>query len=63
VLDLFTAQINNDHAREVYLNATRRFAEWCDTHGIGQLADVRDFQVAALVKDLQGKLSPAMCLM
>ncbi len=27
VLEFFTAQINNDHTREAYLNATRRFAE------------------------------------
>ena len=28
VLEFFTAQINNDHTRKAYLNATRRFAEW-----------------------------------
>src|SRR6266571_4796001 len=58
VLEFFTAQINNDHTRKAYLNATRRFAEWCDAHGIGQLADVQAFHVAAFIKDLQGKLSP-----
>ena len=26
VLEFFTAQINNDHTRKSYLNATRRFA-------------------------------------
>jgi hypothetical protein len=26
VLEFFTAQINNDHTRKAYLNATRRFA-------------------------------------
>jgi len=41
VLEFFTAQINNDHTRKAYLNATRRFAEWCDAHGIGQLAECR----------------------
>ena len=30
VLEFFTAQINNDHTRKAYLNATRRFAAWCD---------------------------------
>ena len=30
VLEFFTAQINNGHTRKAYLNATRRFAEWCD---------------------------------
>jgi integrase/recombinase XerD len=29
VLEFFTAQINNDHTRKAYLNATR-FAAWCD---------------------------------
>lgn len=30
MLEFFTAQINNDHTRKSYLNATRRFAEWCE---------------------------------
>jgi site-specific recombinase XerD len=58
VLEFFTAQINNDHTRKAYLNATRRFAEWCDGRSIGQLADVQAFHVAAFVKELQGQLSP-----
>ena len=58
VLEFFTAQINNRHTRKAYLNATRRFAEWCDAHGIRQLADVQPFHVAAFVKDLQGEFSP-----
>ena len=32
VMELFSAQINNDHARKPYLNATRRRAEWCEAH-------------------------------
>src|SRR5450755_394381 len=58
VLEFFTAQINNDHTRKAYLNATRRFAAWCDAHGIGQLADVQAFHVAAFVKELQGEFTP-----
>ncbi len=57
MLEFFTAQINNDHTRKAYLNATRRFAEWCDARGIGQLADVQAFHVAAFVKELQGEFS------
>jgi site-specific recombinase XerD len=57
-LEFFTAQINNNHTRKAYLNARRRFAEWCDAHGIGHLADVQAFRVAAFVKGLKGKLSP-----
>jgi hypothetical protein len=35
VLEFFTAQINNDHTRKAHLNATRPFAAWCETRGIG----------------------------
>jgi hypothetical protein len=57
-LEFFTAQINNDHTRKAYLNATRRFAEWCEAHGIAQLTDVGAFHVAAFVKELQEEFSP-----
>jgi site-specific recombinase XerD len=50
--DFFTTQIENDHTRIAYLNATKRFAAWCNAHGL-QLADVRPFHVAAFLKDLQ----------
>lgn len=56
-IEFFTAQINNDHTRRAYLNATRRFAQWCDEHGIRLLADVQAFHVAAFLKTLQGELS------
>lgn len=56
--EFFTAQINNDHTRKAYLNATRRFAEWCETHSLHQLADVQPFHVAAFVKELQGQFTP-----
>ena len=58
VLEFFTAQINNDHTRKAYLNATRRFAEWCEPRGISELAGVEPFHVAAFVKELQGEFSP-----
>lgn len=58
VLEFFTAQINNDHTRKAYLNATRRFAEWCDGHDLSELADVQPFHVAAFVKELQGQFAP-----
>jgi site-specific recombinase XerD len=57
VLEFFTAQINNDHTRKAYLNATRRFAQWCEPHGIRELAAVEPFHVAAFVKQLQGEFS------
>ena len=34
VLEFFTAQVNNDHTRKAYLNAARRFAQWCEAHGL-----------------------------
>ena len=58
VLEFFTAQINNDHTRKAYLNATSRFAQWCEDKGIRQLADVHAFHMAAFVKHLQGEFSP-----
>lgn len=56
-LEFFTAQIKNDHTRKAYMNAARRFAQWCDDKGIRQLADVQAFHVAAYVKHLQGEFS------
>jgi site-specific recombinase XerD len=58
VLEFFTAQINNDHTRKAYVNATRRFAEWCSAHGITELAGVQPVHVAAFIKELQGQFSP-----
>jgi len=57
-VEFFTAQINNDHTRKAYLNAARRFAEWCEAHGLHELVDVQAFHVAAFVKELQGQFSP-----
>ena len=57
VLEFFTGQVNNDNTRKAYLNATRRFAAWCDEKGIRQLADVQAFHVAAFLKNLQGDFS------
>jgi hypothetical protein len=51
-LEFFTAQINNAHTRRAYLNATRRFAEWCASKDIHELAKVEPFHVAAFVHDL-----------
>src|SRR5713101_419967 len=56
-LEFFTAQINNDHTRKAYLNATRRFAQWCEVHRIRELAAVEPFHVAAFIKELQKEFS------
>ncbi len=58
VVEFFTAQINNDHTRRAYVNATRRFSEWCAGQGIEHLSSVLPFHVAAFVEQLQGEFSP-----
>jgi site-specific recombinase XerD len=54
----FTGQINNDHTRRAYMNATRRFAAWCASKSIDELVAVQPFHVAAFIKDLQADVSP-----
>ena len=58
VLEFFTAQISNDHTRRAYMNAARRFADWCAGNSIHELSQVQPFHVAAFIKDLQDELSP-----
>jgi site-specific recombinase XerD len=57
-LEFFTARVNNDHTRKAYLNATRHFAAWCETHGLHELAAVQPVHVAAFVKELEGQFAP-----
>jgi len=57
VAEFFTTQINNDHTRKAYMNAARRFAQWCAARGIGELAAVEPIHVAAFIKQLQKELS------
>jgi hypothetical protein len=52
-VEFFTVNISNNHTRKAYLNATKRFSEWCQAHGVDQLADVQPFHVAAFLKDLE----------
>jgi site-specific recombinase XerD len=58
VVEFFTTQINNDHTRRAYLNATRRFSQWCAGQGIDHLSAVQPIHVAAFVKQLQGEFAP-----
>src|ERR1700724_2943625 len=58
VLEFFTGQINNDHTRRAYMNATRCFAAWCASKAINELAAVQPFHVAHFIKDLQAEVSP-----
>jgi Phage integrase, N-terminal SAM-like domain len=58
VLEFFTGQINNDHTRRAYMNATRRFAAWCAQRNLDELSSVHPFHVAAFIEDLQAEVSP-----
>src|ERR1700730_565481 len=58
ILEFFTAQISNDHTRRAYMNAARRFADWCAGNSIHELSQVQPFHVAAFIKDLHDELSP-----
>ena len=53
-VEFFTANINNDHTRRAYARACSRFFAWCENRGLS-LTTIRPFDVAAWVKDLQGK--------
>jgi len=55
VREFFLTQIENEHTRKAYMNATRRFAQWCDARGIGELAAVEPSHIALFIKDLQEK--------
>ena len=57
VVEFFTAQVNNDHTRRAYVNATRRFSEWCAGQGIEHLSSVQPVHIAAFIKQLQGEVS------
>jgi len=58
VLEFFATQINNDHTRKAYMNATRRFAAWCEGRGIRELAGVEPVHVAAFIKKLERQFTP-----
>jgi hypothetical protein len=55
VLEFFTAQISNDHTRRAYMNAARRFADWCAGNGIQELSQVQPFHVARLYQGSVGR--------
>src|SRR6266851_3066095 len=58
VLEFFTTQLNNDHTRKAYMNATRRFAAWCERRGINELAAVEPSHIAAFIKQLESQFAP-----
>ena len=52
-LDFFAASIENDNTRLAYYRAVCSFFAWLDEHGIGELADIEPFHVAAYLKALR----------
>jgi integrase/recombinase XerD len=39
------------------MNTARRFAQWCEAHGIRELAAVEPAHIAAFIKQLQGQFA------
>ena len=52
-LDFFAASIENDNTRLAYYRAVCSFFAWLEQHGIGELADIEPFHVAAYLKALK----------
>ena len=52
-LDFFAASIENDNTRLAYHCAICSFFAWIEEHGIGELADIEPFHVAAYLKALR----------
>ena len=52
-LDFFAASIENDNTRMAYYRAVCSFFAWLEQHGIGELADIEPFHVAAYLKALR----------
>jgi len=52
-LDFFAASIENDNTRMAYYRAVCPFFAWLEEHGLGELADIEPFHVAAYLKALR----------
>lgn len=55
--EFFTANIRNRNTRRAYYKAACRFAEWCESKGLRELAAVRPLHVSAYIEELQGELA------
>lgn len=51
VRDFFTAHIRNPHTRRAYRNATLRFSDWCQAHGISELSRVETIHISAYIEE------------
>jgi len=56
VIEFFTARLRNPNTRQAYVHAVTRFADWCQSRGIG-LSDLTPFLIAAYLESLQKQLS------
>ncbi len=57
-IDFFTANIRNRNTRRAYYKAASRFSEWCQTHGLDDLAKLQTLHVSAYIEELQQDHSP-----
>src|SRR5580698_8959445 len=55
--EFFTANIRNRNTRRAYYKAACRFSDWCEGHGLPDLALVKPIHVAAFIEELLQKLS------
>lgn len=51
--DFFISNIRNKNTRRAYYKAVSRFADWCESRGVHQLAYVKPLHVAAFIEGLQ----------
>ena len=56
-IEFFTANIRNPNTRRAYVRAASEFATWCESSGLGELADIEPVHVAAYIETLQLRLS------
>lgn len=50
--DFFTSNIRNKNTRRAYYKAACRFAEWCESRGLHNLAGVKPLHIAAFIEGL-----------
>jgi hypothetical protein len=55
--EFFTANIRNRNTRRAYYRAACRFSEWCEGHGLHDLARVKPIHVAGFIEELLQELS------
>jgi site-specific recombinase XerD len=52
-VDFFSANIRNRNTRIAYFKAARGFSDWCQNHGLNDLAQLQTVHVASYIEELQ----------